>query len=78
EQWDQAKEETFRKFDSDWEARKSAMKQEKKYIEYWIDHTSGAAQEQWKYKEKVLEDKMDQLDDQKDRAKDALKRQWND
>ncbi|HZC34723.1 MAG TPA: protein kinase, partial [Chthoniobacterales bacterium] len=47
EQWDQAKEETFRKFDSDWEARKSAMKQEKKYIEYWIDHTSGAAQEQW-------------------------------
>jgi serine/threonine protein kinase len=78
EQWEQAKKEAFRKFDSDWEARKSAMKQEKKYIEYWIDHTSGAAKEKWKYKKQVLEDKMDQLDDQKDRAEDSLKRQWND
>jgi serine/threonine protein kinase len=78
EQWEQAKKEAFRKFDSDWESRKSAMKQEKKYIEYRIDHTSGAAQEQWKYKKQVLEDKMDKLDDLKDRAKDSLKRQWND
>jgi serine/threonine protein kinase len=78
EQWEQAKKEAFRKFDSDWDARKNAMKQEKKYIEYWIDHTSGASKDQWKYKKKVLEDKMDQLDDQKDRAEDSLKRQWND
>jgi hypothetical protein len=32
----------------------------------------------WKSKKKVLEDKLDQLDDQKDRAKDSLKRKWGD
>jgi hypothetical protein len=78
EQWDQAKKEAFRKFDSDWDAKKEAMKQQKKYFEYWIDHTSGAAKDQWKYRKKVLEDKMDKLDDQKDQAKDSLKKQWND
>jgi serine/threonine protein kinase len=78
EQWEQAKKEAFRKFDSEWDARKNAMKQEKKNIEYWIDHTSGATKEQWKYKKQVLEDRMNQLDQQKDRAKDSLKRQWND
>jgi serine/threonine protein kinase len=78
EQWEQAKEEAYRKFDSDWDARKNAMKQEKKYIEYWIDHSSGSTKDQWKAKKKVLEDKLDQLDDQKDRAKDSLKRKWGD
>jgi serine/threonine protein kinase len=78
EEWEQAKEQAFHKFDSDWDARKNAMKQEKKYIEYWIDRSSGSTKDQWKAKKKVLEDKMDQLDDQKDRAKDSLKRKWGD
>jgi serine/threonine protein kinase len=78
EEWEQAKKEAYRKFDSDWDARKNAMKQEKKYIEYWIDHSSGSTKDQWKSKKKVLEDKMDQLDDQKDRAKDSLKQKWGD
>ncbi len=78
EQWEQAKKEAYRKFDSDWDARKDAMKQEKKYFEYWIDHSSGAVKDRWKYKKKVLEDKMDQLDDLKDRAKDSLKQKWGD
>jgi hypothetical protein len=78
EEWEQGKDEAYRKFDSDWDARKNAMKQEKKYIEYWIDHSSGSTQERWKSKKKVLEDKLDQLDDQKDRAKDSLKRKWGD
>jgi hypothetical protein len=78
EDWEQAKKEAYRKFDSDWEARKNAMKQEKKYIEYWIDHSSGSTKDQWKSKKNVLEDKMDQLDDQKDSAKDSLKRKWGD
>ena len=78
EDLEQAKKEAYRKFDSDWDARKNAMKQEKKYLEYWIDHSSGSAKDQWKSKKKVLEDKMDQLDDDKDRAKDSLKRKWGD
>jgi serine/threonine protein kinase len=78
EQWEHAKEEAYRKFDSDWDARKNAMKQEKKYIEYWIDHSSGSTKDQWKAKKKVLEDKMDRLDDQKDKAKDSLKQKWGD
>jgi serine/threonine protein kinase len=78
EQWEQAKEEAYRKFDSDWDARKNAMKQEKKYIEYWIDHSSGSTKDKWEAKKKVIEDKLDQLDDQKDRAKDSLKRKWGD
>jgi serine/threonine protein kinase len=78
EQWEQARKEAYRKFDSDWDSRKNAMKQEKRYIEYWIDHSSGSTKEQWKYKQQVLEDKMDRLDEQKDNAKDALKKKWND
>jgi len=78
EEWEQAKKEAYRKFDSDWDARKEAMKQEKKYIEYWIDHSSGSTKDQWKSKKNALEDKMDWLDDQKDQAKDSLKRKWGD
>ncbi|HET9375841.1 MAG TPA: protein kinase [Chthoniobacterales bacterium] len=78
EAWEKAKEEAYRKFDSDWDARKDAMKQEKKYIEYWIDHSSGSTKDQWKSKKKALEDKMDRLDDQKDNAKDSLKKKWGD
>jgi serine/threonine protein kinase len=78
EEWEQAKKEAYRKFDSDWDARKDAMKQEKKYIEYWIDHSSGSTKDQWKSKKKALEDKMDRLDDQKDKVKDSLKRKWGD
>jgi hypothetical protein len=78
EEWEQGKKEAYRKFDSDWDARKNAMKEEKKYIEYWIDHSSGPTKARWKFKKKVLEDEMDQLDDQKDRAKDSLKREWGD
>jgi PEGA domain len=78
DEWEKAKESAYRKFDSDWDARKNAMKQEKKYIEYWIDRSSGSTKDQWKAKKKALEDKMDRLDEQKDRAKDSLKRKWGD
>jgi hypothetical protein len=77
EEWERAKKEAFRKFDSDWNARKDAMKQQKKYLDYWIDHSSGLTKDQWKSKKQQLEDQMDRLDEQRDRAKDDLKRKWN-
>jgi serine/threonine protein kinase len=78
EEWEQAKKEAFRKFDSDWDARKDALKEQKKSIEYQIDHSSGPARDQWKSKKELVEDRMDQLDEQRDHAKDDLKRKWND
>jgi serine/threonine protein kinase len=78
EEWERAKKEAFRKFDSDWNTRKDAMKQQKKYLEYWIDHSSGPTKDQWKSKKQQLEDQMDRLDEQRDQAKDDLKRKWND
>ena len=74
---DRAKEEAYRKFDAQWDAKKNAMKQERKYIDYWIGHSSGEVKEQWKYKQKVLEDRMNHLDEDKDAAKKQLGRQWN-
>jgi len=53
------------------------MKQERKYIDYWIDHSSGEVKEQWKYKKQVLEDRMNRLDEERDTAKKQLGRQWN-
>jgi len=78
EDWEHAKDEAYRKFDAQWDAKKNAMKQQKRYIDYWIDHSSGEVKEQWKYKKKVLEDRMDHLDGDKDAAKKVLRRQWND
>jgi len=75
--WEHARDEAYKKFDAQWDAKKNAMKQEKKYIDYWIDHSSGEVKEQWKYKKKVLEDRMDHLDSEKDAAQQQLKRQWN-
>jgi hypothetical protein len=74
---DRAKDEAYRNFDAQWDAKKNAMKQEKKYIDYWIDHSSGEVREQWKYKKKVLEYRMNHLDEEKDAAKKALNRKWN-
>jgi serine/threonine protein kinase len=76
--WEHARDEAYRKLDAQWDAKKNAMKQQEKYIDYWIDHSSGEVKEQWKYKKKVLEDRMGRLDGEKDAAKQQLKRQWND
>jgi serine/threonine protein kinase len=76
--WEHARDEAYRKLDAQWDAKKNAMKQQRKYIDYWVDHSSGEVKEQWKYKKSVLEDRMNRLDDEKDAAKQQLKRQWND
>jgi serine/threonine protein kinase len=75
--WERARDEAYRKFDAQWDAKKNAMKQEKKYIDYWVDHSSGQVKEQWRYKKKVLEDRMSRLDEEKDAARKALERQWS-
>lgn len=74
---DRAKDEAYRKLDAQWDAKRNAMKQERKYIDYWIDHSSGEVKEQWKYKKQVLEDRMNRLDEERDAAKKQLGRQWN-
>src|SRR5580704_5980903 len=75
--WEHARDEAYRKFDGQWDAKKNAMKQEKKYIDYWVDHSSGEVKEEWKYKRKVLEDRINRMDGEKDAAKQQLKHQWN-
>ena len=77
EDWEHARDEAYRKFDAQWDAKKNEMKQERKYVDYWIDHSSGEVKEQWKYKKQVLENRMSRFDSEKDAAKKALKRQWN-
>jgi serine/threonine protein kinase len=74
---DRAKAEANRKLDAQWDAKKNSMKQERKYIDYWIDHSSGEVKEQWKYKKQVLDDRMNRLDEERDAAKKQLGRQWN-
>ncbi|MBV9876445.1 MAG: protein kinase [Verrucomicrobia bacterium] len=74
---DRAKDEAYRKLDAQWDAKKNAMKQERKYIDYWIDHSSGEVKEQWKYKKQVLDDRMNRLGEEKDAAKKQLGRQWS-
>ena len=78
EDWEHARDQAYDKFDTQWDAKKKSMEQEKDYLDYWIDHRSGNAQEKLKYKKKALEDRMDHLDDEKDAAKKQLKHQWRD
>ena len=78
EDYDRAKDAAFDRFDAQWEARKNALKREKDYDDYQIDHSEGATKERWKKKKDDVDRRLDQLDDQKDAAKQALKRQWND
>ena len=78
EEFERARDSAYEQFDSEWEARKNAMKREKDYYDYQADHSDGAAQEKWKAKKDEVDRRMDQLDDQKDNAKSALKRHWND
>jgi hypothetical protein len=53
------------------------MTQEKKYIDYWIGHSSGEVKERWKYKRQVLEDRINRLNNQRDAERQQLGRQWN-
>jgi serine/threonine protein kinase len=78
EDFEKARDSAYEHFDSEWEARKDAMKREKDYYDYQADHSDGAAKEKWKAKKDEVDHRMDQLDDQKDNAKRALKRHWND
>jgi serine/threonine protein kinase len=74
---DRSRDEAYRKLDAQWDAKRNAMKQQRKYIDYWIDHSSGEVKEQWKYKKQVLDDRMNHLDEERDAAKKQLGRQWN-
>jgi hypothetical protein len=78
EDFERARDSAYEHFDSEWEARKDAMKREKDYYDYQADHSDGAAKEKWKAKKDEVDHRMDQLDDQMDNAKRALKRHWND
>jgi serine/threonine protein kinase len=78
EDWEHARDQAYDKFDAQWDSKKKAMDQEKDYLDYWIDHSSGNAQEKLKNRKKALEDRMDHLDDEKDAAKQQLKHQWGD
>jgi hypothetical protein len=78
EDYERAKDAAYRRFDDEWEARKNALKRQRDYYDYQIDHSEGAAKEKWKAKKEEIERRLDQLDDQKDNAKSVLKRQWND
>jgi hypothetical protein len=78
EDYDQAKDAAYDRFDAEWEARKNALKREKDYYDDQADHSDGAVKEKWEMKKEEVDRRLDQLDDQKDAAKDALKRQWND
>ncbi|HTD16366.1 MAG TPA: protein kinase [Chthoniobacterales bacterium] len=73
---DHARDEAYRKFDAQWDAKRNSMKQERKYIDYWIDHSSGEVKEQWKYKKQVLDNRMNHLDEERDAAKKQLGKQW--
>jgi hypothetical protein len=78
EDYEKARDAAYRRFDAEWEARKNALKRQRDYDDYQIDHSEGAAKEKWKAKKEEIEHRLDQLDDQKDNAKSVLKRQWND
>ena len=78
EDYERAKDAAYDKFDALWEARKNALKREKDYDDYQIDHSEGATKDRWKRKKDDVERRLDQLDDQEDAAKEVLKRQWND
>jgi hypothetical protein len=43
-----------------------------------MDRSNGPTKDRWKRKKEEVERQLDELDDQKDAAKNALKRQWND
>jgi hypothetical protein len=77
EEYERAKDAAFDRFDAQWESRKNVLKREKDYDNDQIDHSEGAAKDRWKRKEEDVERRLDQLDDQRDAAKEILKRQWS-
>ncbi len=75
--YDRARDESFRRFDAEWDYRKRALKQAKDYYDYQADHSEGAAREKWNAKREQADRQSDALGDARDRAKDELKRQWS-
>jgi serine/threonine protein kinase len=78
EDYERARDAAYRRFDGEWEARKNALKRQRDYYDYQIDHSEGAVKEKWEAKKDEIERRLDELDNQKDKAKSVLKRQWND
>jgi len=78
EDFEQARDAAYDRFDAEWEARKNALKRAKDYYDYQADHSDGAAKDRWKRKKDEVDHQLDELDDRKDAAKKALKHQWND
>jgi serine/threonine protein kinase len=76
--FEHARDQAYKRFDEQWEARKNALERQKDYYDEQADHSEGSTKEAWKQKKKAVEQRLDQLDDQKDAAKKALKRQWRD
>jgi len=70
------KDQAFRLFDNEWNAKQNALKAEKQDLDYQIRNSTGQTQNQWKQKLGQWQKEKTQADKDHNAARTSLKKEW--
>jgi serine/threonine protein kinase len=75
--YDQAKQDAFSRFDSQWDAKKVGLKVRRDYLDSEVQHSSGPTQQKWQRQLDQVKQQLAEYNSQRHNARDALERIWN-
>jgi hypothetical protein len=76
EEYERARDDAFRQFNSDWDTQKRELEKSKAYSEYWAGRTTGPTRDQWISDNQRTQQSLSQFESQRNAAREALKKKW--
>jgi hypothetical protein len=75
-EYERARDDAFRQFNTDWDTQKRELEKSKAYSEYWAARTTGAERDQWVADNQRTQQSLSQFESQRNAAREALKKKW--
>jgi hypothetical protein len=76
EEYEKARDDAFRQFNTNWDTQKRELEKSKAYSEYWAARTTGAERDQWVADNQRTQQSLNQFENQRNAAREALKKKW--
>jgi hypothetical protein len=76
EEYEKARDDAFRQFNTNWDTQKRELVKSKAYSEYWAARTTGAERDQWVADNQRTQQSLNQFENQRNAAREALKKKW--
>jgi hypothetical protein len=76
EEYEKGRDDAFRQFNTNWDTQKRELEKSKAYSEYWAARTTGSERDQWVADNQRTQQSLNQFENQRNAAREALKKKW--